>query len=94
MAEDASVAFWGDFILRTVDGRSYTYLLISSECTLYLLSSLYLPGLARGSIATLFLYLVVGGRKHERRQTRENLKMKQNQADDNKATETRWSSKE
>lgn len=37
-----------------------TYLLISSECTLYLLSILYLPALARESIATLFLYL----RKH------------------------------
>lgn len=52
------------FILKNVDGRNYTYLLISSECTLYLLSSLYLPGLARGSIVTLFLYLVVGDRKH------------------------------
>lgn len=37
----------------------WTYLLISSEWTLYRLSSLYLPGLARASIATLFLYLVV-----------------------------------
>lgn len=38
---------------------SWTYLLISSEWTLYRLSILYLPGLARGSIATLFLYLEV-----------------------------------
>lgn len=71
-----------EFILRTADRRGYTYLLISSECTLYLLSSLYLPALACGSIGTLFLYLVVGGRKHDRRQTRGNRKnlkrMKQN----------------
>lgn len=56
--------------LNTVSQSNYTYLLISNECTLYLLSSLYLPGWARGSIATLFLYLTVGGRKHGRRQTK------------------------
>lgn len=44
-----------------------TYLLISSECTLYLLSILYLLALARESMATLFLYLAGGrGKKFQR----------------------------
>lgn len=52
---------------------SNTYLLISMECTLYLLSSLYLPGLDRGSIGTLFLYLLVETRtrKEERNVNKE-----------------------
>lgn len=54
-----------EVILSTMDSRSHTYLLISSECTLYLLSSLYLPALVRGSIGTLFLYLVVGSKAHD-----------------------------
>lgn len=77
------------FILRSVDRSSYTYLLISSECTLYLLSSLYLPGLTRGSIATLFLYLVVGGRKHEGGQRgKEAEGIKENEVGNDKVTET------
>lgn len=54
-------------IFSNVNGKSYTYLLISRECTLYLLSRVYLPGLASGSIATLFLYLVLEGRNNRRR---------------------------
>lgn len=38
-------------------------MLISRECTLYLLSILYLPALERGSMATLFLYLLGAAQK-------------------------------
>lgn len=41
--------------------------MISSEWTLYRLSILYLPGLTRGSITTLFLYLAAEEAKEEKR---------------------------
>lgn len=48
---------WISTCLQVLWMGETTYLLMSSECTLYLLSILYLPGLASGSSATLFLYL-------------------------------------